>query len=61
MTKVRLVFGRTESDNVNLAWTGIKSVVIELPFENDGISFDKWQLLGAEWIDDPQDAKGEAI
>ena len=59
MSKVRLVFARTETDNVTNTWTAVKTVEVELPFENDDThGWEKWQLIGAEW---PQEAeKGEA-
>lgn len=49
MSKVKLVFARTETDNVSTAWTAVKTVEIELPFENAQYGFEKWQLIGAEW------------
>ena len=53
MSKVRLVFARTETDGVDNTWTGVKTVDIDLPFDNPALGWDKWQLIGAEW---PQDA-----
>lgn len=49
MSKVRLVFARTETDNVTNTWTAVKTVEVELPFENAQFGWDKWQLIGAEW------------
>ena len=58
MSKVRLVFARTETDNVTNTWTAVKTVEVELPFENATHGWEKWQLIGAEW---PQEAgEGEA-
>lgn len=61
MTKVRLVFARTEFDWAGLTWEAAKTCVIELPFDNSE-PIHHWELIGAEWIDDtgPEDAKGEA-
>ena len=57
MSKVRLVFARTETDNVANIWTAVKTVEVELPFENATHGWEAWQLIGAEW---PQEAeKGE--
>lgn len=47
--KVRLVFARTESDNVATTWTAVKTIEIELPFENAIDGGGQWQLIGAEW------------
>lgn len=49
MKTVRLVFARTETDNVANTWTALKTVEVELPFDNEVGSFDQWQLIGAEW------------
>ena len=49
MSKVRLVFARTETDNVTNTWTAVKTVEVELPFENATHGWEKWQLIGAEW------------
>lgn len=47
-------YARTETDNVTNAWTAVKTVEVELPFENATHGWEKWQLIGAEW---PQEAE----
>ena len=49
MTKCKLVFSRTETDCVTNTWTAIKTIEVELPFDNAPIGWEKWQLIGAEW------------
>ena len=49
MSDVRLVFARTETDSVTNTWTAIKTVEIDLPFENAVGKAEQWQLIGAEW------------
>lgn len=43
--KIKLILARTESDNVSVAWTAIKTVEIEIPLEEQN----DWQVIGAEW------------
>ena len=54
MSKALLVFARTETDNVANIWTAVKTVEVELPFENATHGCEKWQLIGVEW---PQEAE----
>lgn len=49
MSEVRLVFARTETDGVTNTWTAIKTVEVDLPFENAVGNPEQWQLIGAEW------------
>lgn len=58
MSKARLVFARTETDNVSTTWTAVKTVEVELPFENAAHGWEKWQLIGAEWLHNSE--KGES-
>ena len=48
--KIKLVLGKTESDNVSVAWTAIKIIEVELPIKKK----DGWHLMGAQWPDDEQ-------
>ena len=50
MTKCKLVFARTETDGVANTWTAIKTIDIELPFDNP-TDWKQWQLIGAEWTE----------
>lgn len=50
MSKARLVFARTETDNVANTWLAMKTVEVELPFENAAHGWEQWQLIGAEWL-----------
>ena len=58
MSKVWLVFARTETDNVTNTWTAVKPVEVALPFESATHGWEKWQLIGAEW---PQEAEKEDV
>lgn len=43
--KIKLILARTESDNVSVSWTAIKTIEVEIPLEKQ----DYWQVIGAEW------------
>ena len=58
MSEVRLVFARTETDGVTNTWTAIKTVEVDLPFENAVGNPEQWQLIGAEWRGPQEAGKG---
>jgi hypothetical protein len=58
MSEVRLVFARTETDGVTNTWTAIKTVEVDLPFENAVGGWEQWQLIGAEWRGPHETGKG---
>ena len=49
--KITLIFGRTETDNVSIAWTGIRKVDVEIPDDlpvvyDKGNPLNHYHLLG---------------
>ncbi len=54
--RMRLVFTRTEWDNISTAWTASKTHEVTLPFDNKGGDWHHgWNLTGSEWLEDDTD------
>ena len=59
MNKIRLVFNRTGWDGFEVMWTEVKTVEIELPFDNpERGDFGKGELVGGEWLVAADDQTG---
>lgn len=57
--KIELIFGRTETDNVEMTWTGIRKAVVEIPDDlpvtyNQSNPYAQYHLIGMTNVEEAQ-------